>query len=120
MLAELQETGVSLATEFRLETTRFVIDAGMNNPAVSTGLMPSPTILFFNDGDAKPGAFCENRPRRREPDDATTDNNTIETLHFLSKPENPFYYSLTSRKYSRARKDSEKSSARKVRSPDLA
>ena len=62
----------------------------MDDPAVPATLMPSPTLLLLNNSQSGVRALRENRPSCGESDDAATYNNTIEMLHFLSKPVNPF------------------------------
>src|SRR5258707_605268 len=68
MFAELDQPAVSFATQLRLETSRLVIDAGVHDPAVPTGLMPRPPVLLFKNCDPDSGSLFEKRPSHRKPD----------------------------------------------------
>jgi hypothetical protein len=80
-LAEPQHPKVPCSAQLRFEASGLIIDAGVDDPAVAPGLMPGPSILFFEDCDSDLGVSLDDGPSDGEPNDAATDDNEIELLH---------------------------------------
>ena len=81
LLAEPQHPKISCPAQLRFEASRLIIDAGMDDSAVAPGLMPSPSILFFEDCDSDLGVSLDDGPSDGEPNDAAAYDNEIELLH---------------------------------------
>ena len=80
--AEFNHCPVAFAGEPRLETTRFVINAGVNDPAVVSGLMASEGTLFLENSNALSRILAHCRERSRETYDASANDDEIKlTVH---------------------------------------
>src|SRR5271165_431531 len=86
LLTKLQQSSISITTQLRFETSGLIIDTGMDDATVSTGLMARPAVLFFKDADINTRFPFENRPCYRKPNDASTDYYAVEMLHIRLKP----------------------------------
>ncbi len=71
----------ALATELGLETSRLVIDTGVDDPAVAPGLMARQRGLLLQHRDGDPRKPLRHLHRRRQPDDAPAYHREIEISH---------------------------------------
>jgi len=81
LLTKLHQSSISITTQLRFETSGLIVDTGMDDATVSTGLMARPAVFFFKDANTNTGFPFEQRPRYRKPNDAPTDYYAVEMLH---------------------------------------
>ena len=71
----------ALAAELGLETSRLVIDTGVDDPAVAPGLVTRQRGLLLQHRDGDPRKPLRHLHRRRQPDDAPANHREIEISH---------------------------------------
>src|SRR5215813_415708 len=88
MLArESQGSGIALSAETGLETARRVVDAGMDDPAVTSGLVGGQARFFFQHPDRATRIIFKKLHCRGKPDDATADDHDVGVhIHLANSP----------------------------------
>src|SRR5437763_1375862 len=79
LLAKLDHGAAAFARKFGLEAARLVVNAGMNNTAVSTGLMQRKVLLLFQQQDREPGLTPAQNHRGSEADNAAADDCAVKS-----------------------------------------
>ena len=80
--AEIDQQVIAANAVYCFETSRFIIDPGMDYPAVVAGLMFSQPVFFFEQEYFESWAHSLNLERCCQTDNPSTNNNYI-VLHFI-------------------------------------
>src|SRR2546421_10573418 len=78
LLAELDHGAAAFTRKLCLEAAGLVVNAGMDDAAVATGLMQRQVRLLFEEKDGEPRLAATQNHGRREADDAAADDGAIE------------------------------------------
>ena len=77
LAAELDHRRSAGHAVLRFQRTRFVINAGMNDAAVVSGLMPRDCVFFFEDGNSAIAERPDRFEGRGQANNSPTDNDQI-------------------------------------------
>ena len=78
--AELHHGGRSLDAKFRLQGSRLVVDARVNDAAIVPALVASHAVFFFDEQQPQMGKQPGAMHRGRETHDTSADNHDVESL----------------------------------------